>query len=163
MDLFEKWLSKENSSKWIKRALTDNSYKAEHQRNLHVEYKEKVNTDLATYGDAVIKLCYLELMLDKSQNLTNDKAKVESDRYLVTVVAKHYDLIQHIHKDSEDKNLPNDYEYDNHQSGNHKYIATCVEAVIGAIYKETNDLKRIIHLLKSWIKLGGVELTYKNL
>lgn len=30
MDLFETWSNKENESHWIKRALTDNSYKSEH-------------------------------------------------------------------------------------------------------------------------------------
>lgn len=152
-DLFETWLHKESKSYWIKRALTDNSYKTEYQRIHHEEYSGDVNTDLATYGDAVIKLCYLELMLDKTTLLTIDKSKVESDKFLVDVIARHYSLIGYIHKDSQDSNLPNDYNYENYQSENRnraKYIATCVEAIIGAIYKEINDLKPIIELLDSW-------------
>lgn len=121
------------------------------------KYSGDVNTDLATYGDAVIKLCYLELMLDKTILLTIDKSKVESDKFLVDVIARHYSLIEYIHKNSHDSNLPNDYNYENYQSENHnrtKYIATCVEAMIGAIYKEINDLKPIIELLDSWRKIG---------
>ena len=75
---------------------------------------------------------------------------------MVDVIARHYSLIEYIHKNSQDSNLPNDYNYENYQSENHnrtKYIATCVEAMIGAIYKEINDLKPIIELLDSWRKI----------
>lgn len=161
MDLFEKYLTKIDSS-WVQRALTDKSYKNEYCKLNHIEYNEKTNEDLATYGDAVIKLCYLELMLDKEQNLSKEKEKVESDEYLVKVVAKHYDLRKYIKIDSSDSNIKKDYDYINPKKtkgGNkkdspHKYIATAVEAMIGAIYKEKKDLKRIMKLLDSWRKLN---------
>ena len=116
----------------------------------------ETNADLATYGDAVIKLCFLELMLDKEKKLTIGKSKVESDNYLVSVVVSHYDLIKHIDRDTADSKMPNDYKYNNHEGKNHnphKYIATAVEAMVGAIYKGTKDLNFIIELLKSWMKL----------
>ncbi len=78
-------------------------------------------------------------MLDNSEKLTEERAHYESDKYLVKYVAKQYDLLKHIKKDSKDENLPNDYDYENNESENnngHKYIATAVEAMIGAIYKE---------------------------
>lgn len=96
-------------------------------------------------------------MLDKTTLLTVDKSKVESDEFLVDVVARYYSLIGYIYKNSQDLNLPNDYDYKKYQSENHnsaKYIATCVEAIIGAIYKETNELMPIIKLLDSWRKIG---------
>ena len=150
MDLFEEYLQTKETSEWVKRALTDKSYKNANQ------YGGSVNTDLATYGDAVIKLCYLELLLDNSKKLSEEKAKFESDKFLVEKVAKHYQLIEHISKDLQDENLPNDYDYEctpGENKNRHKYIATAVEAMVGAIYKETKDLKPIIELLDSWRKL----------
>ncbi len=41
-------------------------------------------------------------------------------------------------------------EYLNKKESPDKFKATAVEAMIGAIYKETNDLKPIIELLDSW-------------
>ncbi len=152
MDLFEKYLS-DKSSRLVKRALTDNSYKNEYLRLNHKEYSEKTNVDLATYGDAVIKLCYSEILLDKVKELTVEKAKFESDKYLVEKVAEHYQLIKKIKKDENDNNIPNDYNYEDTPGDNknrHKYIATAVEAMIGAIYKKEKKLKPIIKLLDSW-------------
>lgn len=70
-------------------------------------------------------------------------------------VAEHYNLLKHIIKDKKDPNLPNDYNYENNASENknrHKYIATAVEAMIGAIYKEELDLESLKLLLKSWMR-----------
>ena len=36
------------------------------------------NCDLTTYDDVVIKLCLLEILLDKSDQLTIDKAKLNA-------------------------------------------------------------------------------------
>ena len=155
MDLFEEYLQKQETSSWVKRALTDRSYKPQ----VKSELKDKdVNTELATYGDAVIKLCYLELMLDKESQLTIEKAEVESDEYLVNVIARHYNMLDYIHTDTGDKNIKRDYDFikpkktagGNRKNSPHKYIATAVEAMIGAIYKETKDLGPIIELLDSW-------------
>lgn len=154
MDLFEYWLNKENDSCWIKRALTDKSYRNKAKReNLS---QIKINKDLATYGDAVIKLAYLELFLDKEKQLTEKKSKVESDTFLVSKIARRYKMLDYIKKDDTNNELPNSYDYDSFQSKNHnrcKYIATAVEALIGAIYKETKDLNKIVELLNKWINL----------
>lgn len=163
MDIFETWLKKKDSI-WIERALTDpsfNSFRCRGVRHNDPRYEElhaplPVNKDLATYGDGVIKLCYLELMLDNEEQLTVAKSKVESDEYLVNVVARHYDLLSYINKDKNDDKLPNSYDYIKFEGTNKnpcKYIATAVEAVIGAIYKETKDLNAIIELLKRWRQL----------
>ena len=158
MDLFKEYLNKADSSKVIRRALTDNSYKNEYSRVNHRQYDGDVNTDLATYGDAVIRLCYCEILLDKTNELTKEKANYESDKYLVEEVARHYDLLKYIKKDTKDINLAVDYDYDSYESGNGnraKYIATAVEAMIGAIYKETNDIEPIAELLKCWMDFKG--------
>lgn len=161
MDLFEKWLRKKDESKWVKRALTDPSFNSYRCRGINLKnprFREShtplpVNSDLATYGDAVIKLCYLELMLDNVERPTEEKSKVESDKYLVDTVARHYGLLAHIDKDVSDKGMPDDYDYEAHEGTNRnpcKYIATAVEAMIGAIYKETRDLDSIVKLLEAW-------------
>ena len=52
--------------------------------------------------------------------------------------------------------MPDDYDYGEHKGNNHnphKYIATAVEAMVGAIYKETKDSDSIIEHLKSWMEL----------
>ena len=164
LDIFEEYINKKNESSWVKRALTDPSFNDYRKRGVkkgdpnfsELNTPLPVNTDLATYGDAVIKLCYLEIMFDKEKKLTEAKSKVESDEYLVDVVARHYDLLNFIDRDKEDKKRPNDYNYSSYNNTNNnpcKYIATAVEAVIGAIYKETKDLKPIIELLNNWLEL----------
>lgn len=164
MDLFETWLTKKNESEWVKRALTDksfNAFKCRGIKNTDPNYDEVIksesyNTDLATYGDAVIKLCYSELLLDKVDKLTEEKAKLESDEFLVDAVGRHYSILDCIRKDKDNPSLPDSYDYKEHQSKKHnrcKYIATAVEAMIGAIYKETKSLGPIVELLDSWRNL----------
>ena len=161
MDLFEKWLNNKDS-KWIQIALTDSSYNNYRKRgirknNPHYAEVQKdlpVNKDLAVVGDAVINLVYSKYLFTKGTNkLTEVKKDYVSDEHFVSHIAKHYDLLNYIKKDIDDKKLPNDYKYDTTQSENgnsHKYIATCVEAVIGAIFLETDDLESITELLIDW-------------
>lgn len=163
MDLFEEYLKKEESSNWVKRALTDSSYKKKYQYDEKEEYQGQTNKDLATYGDAIIKLCILDLKLDKTKALTIDKSFIESDENLVKVIAKHYKMLEYIHTDTEDKNIKRDYSFikpektvgGNKKDSPHKYIATAVEAMIGAIYKEEGKLDKIIELIDSWCKMSG--------
>ena len=145
MDLFEKYLKKKEESELVKRALTDRLFKKEYLSKNKIEYKEKTNEDLATYGDAVIKLGYSEILFDKEEKLSEVKAKLESDEFFVTVIAKHYELLDYIRIDSYDDKIKKDYVYQEAgktESGKYKkknprkYIATAVEAMIGAIYIE---------------------------
>lgn len=157
-DLFTKYLDKKGNNAWVDRALTDSTYRNYCERNKIKKYSEKDNSELATYGDAVIKLCYSEIFLDNVENITEEKKKYESDNYLVNVVARHYDLLDEMYYDKEHEFRPYSYDYENYYSNNDKnsdknyckYIATAVEAMIGAIYKETNDLEKITDLLISW-------------
>lgn len=153
-DLFSEYLNKKES-KWIKRALTDKSFKKKYEKENKTPYPDKDNSDLATYGDAIMKLGYLEILFDKEEKLTIKKSEYESDEYLVKAVAKHYDLLKFIEKDDNDKNKPNDYNYEHKKNKNpHKYIATAVEAMIAAIYiEEGKNLNSIIPLLEQWRKL----------
>ena len=160
MDLFEEYLDKREESKWVKRALTDRSFKKESQEKKGKTLpKDETNEDLATYGDAVIKLGYLDIMLDKVKQPSQDKQKLESDEFFVTIIAKHYKLLNYIRIDSSDSKIAIDYVYNKKKEPKksnarnpHKYIATAVEAMIGAIYiEEDKKLEPIIELLREWI------------
>lgn len=60
----------------------------------------------------------------------------ETDEFFVTRIATRYDLLNYIQYDNEDEKMPKDYNYVKGKKGRnkHKYIATAVEAVIGAIF-----------------------------
>lgn len=171
MDLFEEYLSKKDLEKepnWIKRALRDNSLK-----NIKTGFtKKEVNKELATYGDALLKFCYACLLLDNyedKKSLSKAIEKYISDEILVTVIAKKYKIINFIDYDKDDvefnKKIKFGYKYikaektkgGNKKTSPSKYLATAVEAMIGAIYKEKenfeNAIKAITPLVKSWKEL----------
>ena len=115
-----------------------------------------VNTELATYGDALLKFTLCELFLDRVNKLSAVKQNYESDVALVGV-AERYDLLRYLHFDRADRRIPQDYEVrpvpldcppdeerrlraDNEK---HKYIATAVEALLGAMYHAHADMDEI--------------------
>lgn len=150
-DLFQYWLARKDKSALIERALTDRSYKKE---NPYLK-DENVNYSLATFGDSIIKGCLSRILLDKVDKLSEEKKKYETDEFFVRTIAKHYSLIDYIRKDKTDPKMPNDYEYSSEKKGRepHKYIATAVEAMVGAIYLETEDLEAITAMIEAWMKL----------
>lgn len=154
-DLFKEYLNKEDLPN-IKRALTASS-----RKNIdHTLTNNNVADDLATLGDAVIKFCYAKYFLDKCEKLSQEIEKYITDEVFVTKIANHYELLKYIAYDENDKKIPHDYNYKkpkitsgkNKKQSGYKYIATAVEAMIGAIYLETKDLKKITELLLTWIK-----------
>ena len=164
MDLFEEYLNKKGQSKWVDRALTDPSYnylRAKGIKKNNPKYDELTiplpyNLDLSTLGDAIIKVIQTDLLLDNVEKLTEERKKYETDKVFVEKVAKHYKLIDYIDFDREDSNIPKDYNYDESKGINdnpHKYIATAVEAMIGAMYKEKEDFSLVYKLVESWMQL----------
>ena len=152
MDLFEKWLEKRENNDLIKRALVDKSYKTALSRNKLPEVK--TNEDLATVGDAVVKLCLSEIFIDRCEKLSKTMEQFETDEFFVTRIATRYDLLSFIQYDNEDEKMPKDYNYVKGKKGRnkHKYIATAVEAVIGVIFLETKDMEQIKKLVEMWTK-----------
>ena len=158
MDLFEEWLGKKDNSEWVQRALTARSYK---KVNHNLKDKD-IAFELATYGDALIKFCYAEIFLDNCKQLSIEIEKYVTDERWVNVIARHYSLLGFIRYDENDESIKKDYAYikptktksgKNKKESPHKYIATAVEAMIGAIYLETKKIKPITELLNSWRKL----------
>lgn len=96
MDKIEELL-KDPKTDLQKKALTDTSYK-----NIdHSLSDDDTNAELATYGDAVLKLALCKVYRDKknagikfSDNLSQWKEKHESDEVLVRVIAKHFKCFQ---------------------------------------------------------------------
>ncbi len=161
-----------------KQALTDKSYKKTPNNQ-----DCKINFELATYGDAILKcaLCKIYFEREDEDNfrfkgkLTEWKKQYESDEVLVRVVAKHYNLLDFLEFDRDDKKKPNDYKYvdENKESGEvkakdeehpsegtkrrYKYIATAMEACIAAVYIESNENgenggKEVLKIVEKWIQ-----------
>ena len=71
-------------------------------------------------------------------------------------------MLEYIYTDKEDEKIKRDYDFikldktsgKNRKKGPHKYIATAVEVMIRAIYKEEGKLDKIIELIDSWCKLS---------
>ena len=143
-----------------KQALIDTSYK-----NIdHSLSDDDTNSELATYGDAILKLALCKIYrrdkkrgMQFSENLSDWKKKYESDEVLVRVVAKHYNLLGFLRYDEKgngkpEEQKPKDYEHKGRNEGRHKYIATAMEACIAAVYIENGE-SEVIEIVKQWIKL----------
>ena len=143
------------------RALTDKSYK---NKTTHSQNNDEINFELATYGDAVLKLAlckiyreYKENGLRFSENLSDWKKKYESDKVLVRVIAKHYNLLNFLRYDEKgnrkpEEQKPQDYDHKGQNDNDrHKYIATAMEACIAAVYIENGE-NEVIEIVKQWIE-----------
>ncbi len=159
MDKIEELL-KDPKTDLQKQALTDTSYK-----NIdHSLSDDDTNFELATYGDAVLKLAlckiyreYKENGLRFSENLSDWKKKYESDEVLVRVIAKHYNLLNFLRYDEKgngkpEEQKPQDYDHKGQNDNDrHKYIATAMEASIAAVYLENGE-NEVIEIVKQWIE-----------
>ena len=138
-DKFSEYLNDESQFKRQK-ALTANSY-----RNVdHSLEASDTNCELATYGDALLKLAFCKILFEKNvENITVKKQTYESDKVLVEIIARHYELLKYIRFDESDNNIPRDYDYreppKKGKDSPSKYIATAVEALIAAIYLDNKE------------------------
>ena len=167
-DFFAAYLQgKMGESAWRTRALRDRSMM------FKLGLPEcQVNHELATYGDAVLKLAYCEILLDAVDDLTIEKSKYESDVALIRV-AKHYDLLQYLEFDRSSTQIPQDYRckridpsfsqskrmHIRKFNRKRKYIATAIEAVLGAIYKEYRDFGQIVKIVENWKHIIEAEIS----
>ena len=150
MDIFEEYISNNKRNPEC-RALTCKSYGEVYKREYHCEIDSKaINYELATYGDALLKFALCVLLLDKCEQLTETKKDYETDKFLIETVAKHYQLLDYMNFDTEDKKILQEYKYHKKKT---KYIATTVEAVLGSIYQQNKDFQAICNLVDGWTKL----------
>lgn len=169
MDKFEEYLNKKENEYNIKLALTDTTAVTLKKSGINKKNKEfevvnsqESNKQLSTLGDSIIKFYLCSYFYGKAENISEKKKYYETDEFLVSVIAKHYNLLNKLDYDSTKK--PNDYNYikcgktstgKNKKSHNdHKFIATAVEAMIGAIYlinEDDNWFDEISTILKEWM------------
>lgn len=169
MDKFEEYLNKKENEYNIKLALTDTTAVTLKKSGINKKNKEfeavnsqECNKQLSTLGDSIIKFYLCSYFYGKTKNISEKKKYYETDEFLVSVIAKHYNLLNKLDYDSTKK--PNDYNYikcgktstgKNKKSHNdHKFIATAVEAMIGAIYlinEDDNWFDEISTILKEWM------------
>lgn len=165
MDTFKTWLQNKNKISLIERALTDTSYnnyrsKGVKKSNPNFEEFHKplpVNTDLATYGDAIIKMIYCEKYLDISKQLSKKIENYTTDSFFVNNVARYYKVLDYLKYDKDDIKKKKDYNYEGESKDNpRKYIATAIEAMIAAIYiitKENSQFNVVKEILEEWTNL----------
>ena len=148
IDKFEKYLRDNSQPPTRDRALTASSYK----NVIHSLTDKDINRELATYGDALLKLALCKILFDERvENITVKKQDYESDEVLVKVVASYYDLLKEIKFDKKDKEIPRDYEYKDEK---HKYIATAVEALLAAYYLDNSeDFSLVLEIVREWKRL----------
>ena len=153
-DKFSEYLNDESQSTRQK-ALTANSYK-----NVdHSLEANDTNCELGTYGDALLKLAFCKILFDEDvSSITTEKQKYESDKVLVEVLARHYNLLEYVRYDKNDDKIPKDYgcrePSKKGKDSPSKYIATAVEALIAAIYLDNKeDFSLVLEIVKHWKKL----------
>ena len=150
-DIFSDYLFDESQAT-RERALTARS-------NKNIEHSLKdanTNSELATYGDALLKLAFCKILFDdeKVKNITVTKQNYESDEVLVKIIARYYNLLEYIKYDKDDKNIPKDYEFSKPSYKSYKYIATTVEALIAAIYLDNKeDFSVVVDIARNWKEL----------
>ena len=93
MDKFSEWLEK-NSEHY---ALIDRSYKKVLQKDKSKNNNIQVNTELATYGDIVLKLAICSILWREDiSKLSEIKKKYEEDENLVKIIAQYYHLLDYM-------------------------------------------------------------------
>lgn len=157
-DLFLDCLERLKDHPLMIRALTDRS------RNNYLRKRHLLpvpnNVELATYGDAVLKLAFCDVLYGVD-HLTIEKEKYESDKNYVEVIGKRYDILRRMKYDSEDNYMPKTYIM-HKRDMNHKRIATCVEAIAAAIFMIDRDIDEIIEIARFWKRITDEALTQKN-
>jgi dsRNA-specific ribonuclease len=155
MDKFLKSLEKKTEN--IQQALTDTSYKKLYQKTNHNSFLGKVNFDLATYGDAILKMVLCKILFEEGvDKITVKKEAYEKDKVLVQKIASYYDILSYMRFDKDDSNLPQDYNYNDSISNAknpHKYIATAVEACLAAIYEDEKSIDVIEEIVRRWMEI----------
>lgn len=157
-DLFLDCLERLKDHPLMAQALTDRS-RNNYLRKRHLPPVPN-NVELTTYGDAVLKLAFCDVLYGVD-HLTIEKEKYESDKNYVEVIGKRYDILRRMKYDSEDNYMPKTYIM-HKRDMNHKRIATCVEAIAGAIFMIDRDIDEIIEIARFWKRITDEALTQKN-
>ena len=150
-DLFAEYLARHSKEETCV-ALVCASYKTVYQRkHRRPLIDDRVNTELATYGDALLRFTLTALFLDRVERLSEYIKPFLTDEFLIEHVAKHYGLLDHMLFDRTNPQIKQQYVYYDNDAT--KYIATTVEAVLGDIYRETHSMPAIRRIVERWTHL----------
>lgn len=150
-DLFETYLNTgwDSASEYLRRALTDKSY-----RNVTNDHNLPHNQTLAMLGDAVLCLALCQILSIDVDDLTESKKRYETDETLVTRIASYYDVRKYLRFDEEDPNMQKGYIWNERDAKSQKFVATAVEAVLGAYYLDHNrSMDAVIPIVKKWMSI----------
>lgn len=83
--------------------------------------------------------------------MTESKKEYESDKVLVDVIARRYKILNYLRFDKGDDKIPQNYDCKNDDKNKHKYIATAIEACLGAMYMDENiSWEDIVKIVEEW-------------
>lgn len=145
MDIFEKAIKKQVKLKYLNTALRDKSYVKKYYEIYKKPLLMPTNKKLSTYGDCILNWACVILFIELNK-CGAEIAKYRSNKFLVEVVAKYYDLDKYILKI--DKKKPNNYIYIEKKN---KYLADAIEAIIAVIFINRHDINEIVELLSFWV------------
>ena len=145
MDIFEKAIKKQVKLKYLNMALRDKSYVTKYYEVYKKPLLMPTNKKLSTYGDCILNWACVILFI-KLNKCGAEIAKYRSNKFLVEVVAKYYDLDKYILKI--DKKEANNYIYIEKKN---KYLADAIEAIIAVIFINHKNINEVVELLNFWV------------
>jgi dsRNA-specific ribonuclease len=162
-DAFAEALENREDLSWVRRGLTDESYKK--YVNDNVPGHSNDNFELATLGDSLLKFTLNLILLDTKPKLTEARKDYETDEVLVRVIGRHYHIVDYMYFDRNDANIARDYGWmpdaeprkKKNEDPPHKHIATAVEGALGGLYMQHRDFAEIKAIVEKWISLIDAE------
>ncbi len=145
VDIFEKAIKKQVKLKYLNIALRDKSYVTKYYEIYKKALLMPTNKKLSTYGDCILNWACVILFI-KLNKPGAEIAKYRSNKFLVEVVAKYYDLDKYILKI--DKKEANNYIYIEKKN---KYLADAIEAIIAVIFINHKNINEVVELLNFWV------------
>lgn len=162
-DVFGEYLKTKTDN--LELAKTDSSY-----RNKTSNQELVCNEGLATLGDAVLRLGLTHIIHEMDEDkISNMRQQFESDKVLVVRIGKYYHIRRLLKFDNKDKNKQHGYAWgsgrnsskDSDSKNNHaqKYIATAMEACLGAFYLDNEmSMKSVLNVVSYWMCIIEPEL-----
>ncbi len=162
-DIVRRLLESVPRDELVERALRDNSCKGVRKDRSGKDLP--TNKDLATLGDAVLRMCLIDIHLYSPGKLSHLKERYETDEVLVCIVGRHYHILKYLDYNDPNHVFPKRYSWKPHgtnsEDARHKHIATAVEALLGAVYR-LEGLDSARKVVERWVELVDSESVGKE-
>lgn len=156
-DLFESYL-KLQENPLIQAALTDASFRCEYQRTTKCIYTGATNAGLATLGDALLKAALCEILFSEGEHRLSACTAYLTNQVLVEKIGAHYDIVRYLRYDQRNPYREETSWYQERYPQFHpKWIATAVEAVLGAIFLISGRRSSVLSVVRIWMKIIDAE------